>query len=140
LKAGRGGFDFDAAVAAVNANVDPARVAGHAITRGNAGNGGAMLDARVRFEGLKARRLELENAKLDGELISRASVTATGLHIIAMARTAFLSIGHRLVDKALGVTDPKIFLQIVEAEARTVLGELSDPETFLAALEADALS
>src|SRR5450755_4715113 len=87
LKSGRGGFDFDAAVAAVNAIADPARINGHAVTRGS-GNGTALGDARARHEGLKARRLEIENAKAEGELISRDAITATGVHIIATARTA----------------------------------------------------
>ena len=34
LTVGRGGYDFDKAVAAVNAIADPARIAGHAVTRG----------------------------------------------------------------------------------------------------------
>jgi hypothetical protein len=139
LKAGRGGYDFDAAVAAVNAIADPARINGHAVTRGNAGNG-AMQDARTRHEELKARRLEIDNARAEGELISRQAVTATGVHIITMARTALLSLGHRLAEKVANMNDVKEIAKIIESEVRTVLGVLSDPEAFLAAVEAEALS
>lgn len=139
LKAGRGGYDFDAAVAAVNAIADPARVNGHAVTRGNAGNGGAMLDARTRHEELKARRLEIENEKLEGSLISRDVVTATGVHIITTTRTALLTLGHRCAEKVAGKTDVREIARLVDAEVRDVLGALADETRFLAALEADAL-
>lgn len=140
LKSGRGGYSFDEAVAAVKAIADPARVSGHAVTRGNAGNGGAMLDARTRHEELKARRLEIENQRLEGDLISRDGVTATGIHIITTTRTALLTLGHRCAEKVAGKTDVREIARIVDAEVRDILGALSDETKFLAALEADALS
>ncbi len=99
-----------------------------------------MLDARTRHEELKAKRLEIENAKAEGELISRDAVTATGVHIIATARTALLSLGYRLAEKVAGKTDVKEIARIVEAEVRDVLGVLADETKFFAALEADTLS
>jgi hypothetical protein len=141
LIAGRGGYDFDAAVTAVNAIADPARVNGHAATRvGGNGNGGAMLDARTRHEELKARRLEIENQKLEGDLISRDAVTATGIHIITTTRTALLTLGHRVAEKVAGKADVREIARIVDAEVRDVLGALSDEAAFLSALEAEALS
>jgi hypothetical protein len=140
LTAGRGGYDFDAAVAAVNAIADPARINGHAVTRGNAGNGGAMQEARTRHEELKARRLEIDNAKAEGSLISRDAVTATGVHVIAMARTALLSLGHRLAEKVANKSDVREISKIIEDEVRVVLGALAEPETLLAALDAEALA
>jgi hypothetical protein len=139
LKAGRGGYDFADAVAAVNAIADPARVNGHAVTRGN-GEGGAMLDARTRHEQLKARKLEIENARLEGDLIARDAVTATGIHIITTTRTALLTLGHRCAEKVAGKTDVREIARIVDAQVRDVLGALADETRFLAALEADALS
>jgi hypothetical protein len=139
LTAGRGGYSFDEAVAAVNAIADPARVNGHAVTRGN-GDGGAMLDARTRHEHLKARRLEIENQKLEGGLISREAVTATGIHVITTVRTAWLTLGHRCAEKVAGKTDLREIARIVDAEIRDVLGALADETKFLAALEVDALS
>jgi hypothetical protein len=142
LKAGRGGFSFDEAVAAVKANADPARVNGHAVTRVNGGNGASspMLDARTRHEELKARRLEIENEKAEGQLVSREAVTATGVHIITSVRTALLTLGHRVAEKVAGKTDVREIAKVVEAEVRTLLGALSDETEFFAALEADALS
>lgn len=140
LTAGRGGYDFEAAVAAVKAIADPARVNGHAVTRGNAGNGGAMLDARTRHEELKIRDLELDIARREGDLISRQVVTATGIHLIATARTALLTLGHRCAAKVAGKTDVREIARIVEAEVRDVLGAVADETKFLTALEAEALS
>jgi hypothetical protein len=139
LIAGRGGYDFAEAVAAVNAIADPARVNGHAVTRGN-GDGGAMLDARTRHEHLKARRLEIENQKLEGDLISREAVTATGIHIITTTRTALLTLGNRVAEKVAGKSDVREIARLVDAEVRDVLGALADETTFFAAMEADALS
>jgi hypothetical protein len=139
LKAGRGGYDFEAACAAVNAIADPARINGHAVTRGNVGNG-AMADARTRHEELKARRLEIDNAKAEGALISRDAVTETGISLITAARTALLALGHRLAEKVANKSDVKEIAKMIEVEVRDVLGVLSDPQTFLTALEAEALS
>lgn len=142
LKAGRGGYSFAEAVAAVNANADPARVNGHAVTRVSGGNGAnsPMLDARTRHEALKADRLEIENQKLAGDLISREAVTATGIHIITTTRTALLTLGNRVAEKVTGKTDVREIARLVYAEVRDVLGALADETTFFAAMEADALS
>jgi hypothetical protein len=140
LIAGRGGYDFAEAVAAVNAIADPARVNGHAVTRGNGDNGGALKDARIRHEALKADRLEIENQKLAGGLISREAVTATGIHIITTTRTALLTLGHRVAVKVAGKSDVQEIARLVGAEVRDVLGALADETTFFAAMEADALS
>lgn len=139
LTPGRGGYDFEQAVDIVKAVADPARVSGHAVTRGG-GSGTALGDARTRFENLKARKLEIENQKAEGALISRDAVTATGAHIIATARTALLSLGYRVAEKVAGKTDVREITRIVEAEVRDVLGVLANETTFFAALEADALS
>lgn len=141
LIAGRGGYDFAEAVAAVNAIADPARVNGHAATRvGGNGNGGAMLDARTRHEELKSRRLEIENEKAEGQLVSREAVTATGVYIITSVRTALLSLGHRIAEKVAGKTDVREIAKLVEVEVRTLLGALGDETKFFEALEADALT
>jgi hypothetical protein len=139
MKSGRGGYTIEEAVAAVNAISDPARINGHAASRAG-GNGGAMQDARTRHEELKARRLEIDNAKAEGELISREAVTVTGISIITTARTALLSLGHRLAEKVANKADVKEISKIIEDEVRVVLGAISDPQTFLAALETEALS
>ena len=144
LTAGRGGYDFALAVETVNAIADTARVVGHAANgRGEGGNtaaASALGEAKVRREILQARRLEIENAKAEGTLIDREAVTATGRHIIATARTAFLSLGDRAAEKVAGKTDIKEIAKIIKAEACDVLGVLADDTKFFAALEADALS
>lgn len=144
LTAGRGGYDFTQAVEIVSTVADTARVVGHAANgRGEGGNtavASALGEAKVRRESLQARKLEIENAKLEGSLISRDAVTATGIHIITTTRTALLTLGHRVAEKIAGKTDVREIARLVDAEVRDVLGALSDPQTFLAALEADALS
>jgi hypothetical protein len=122
----------------VRAISDPARVNGHKATRVTSNPD--LRDARTRHEDLKARKLELETGQLEGRLIDREAVTATGMHIITTARTALLSLGHRIADKVANKSDTKEIARIVENEIRDVLGVLGDPDKFFAALEIDALS
>jgi len=122
----------------VRAIADPARVNGHKATRVTSNPD--LRDARTRHEDLKARKLELETGQLEGRLIDREAVTATGLHIITTARTALLSLGHRIAEKVANKSDIKEIARIVENEVRDVLGALADEKTFFAALEIEALS
>lgn len=144
LPAGRGGFDFKRAVEEVKAIADTARVVGHAANGRGEGRNTAVVsalgEAKVRRESLQARRLEIENARLEGYLIARDAVTATGIHIITTARTALLTLGHRVAEKIAGKTDIREIARLVDAEVRDVLGALADETKFFAALEADALA
>ena len=142
--AGHGDDRFVEAVEIVKAYVDQARVIGHAAHgRGDGGNTettSALTAAKLRSEQLRARKIEIENAEKEGSLIPREAVTETGSHIIATARTALLSLGHRLAAKVAGKSDLVEIARIVEAEIRDVLSVLADESKFFAALEADALS
>ncbi|MDI4236803.1 hypothetical protein OZ411_28730 [Bradyrhizobium sp. Arg237L] len=132
--------DFDNAVEAVTAIADTAKVIGHAASGRGEGSSNAYAEARAQAELHRARKLELQNAKLEGSLVDRDAVTATGARIIAEVRTALLALGHRVASKAMGKTDAREIARIVEAEVRDVLGVLADEEKFFAALQAEALS
>ncbi|MEY9184547.1 hypothetical protein [Bradyrhizobium sp. USDA 313] len=134
--------DFEKAVETVAAIADSDRIIGHAANgRGEGGgNSSDYAAARAESERHRAEKLRLQNEKLAGSLIDRQAVTDTGIRIVADARTAFLSLGHRVADKLAGKTDPREIARIIEAEARTVLGELTDEQRFFTALESDALS
>ncbi|UPK14463.1 hypothetical protein IVA93_15480 [Bradyrhizobium sp. 155] len=122
---------------------DPARVLGHATNgRGEGAHTATetLVDARAHAERLRARKIELQNAQLEGSLISREAVTATGQRILAEARTALLSLGHRVAAKVAGKTDTREIARIVETEVRDVLGALADDKRFFADLEAETLS
>lgn len=134
-----GGRSVEEVADIVKAIVDPARVSGHAATRVGKDSSGALSDARTQFERLKARRLEIENAKAEGKLIDREAVTETGAHIIASARTALLSLGYRLAGKVAGKTDLGEIAKLIENEVRTVLGKIADPDAFLNAVTDEIL-
>jgi hypothetical protein len=129
---------FDRCVEIVKAGADPARVVGHAATR--VSSNPAMTEARLRFEGLKARKLEIENEQLERSLISRVAVVETATRIVAEARTAILSLGYRVADKCVGLTDAREIARIVESEARIVLGALADDETLVRIVDHEAMS
>ncbi|MDH2407009.1 hypothetical protein QCM77_45425 [Bradyrhizobium sp. SSUT18] len=123
---------------------DPARVIGHAANgRGEGGHHtvtDTLAEAKAHAERLRARKIELLNAKLEGSLIPREAVTATGARILAEARTALLSLGHRLAAKVARKTDAREIAHIVQSEVRDVLGALANDDRFFAQLEAEALS
>ena len=123
---------------------DTARVIGHAANgRGEGGYGtatDAFAEAKAHAERLRARKIELQNAQLEGELISRKAVTETGARIIADVRTALLSLGYRLAEKVADKTDVREIARIAETEIRDVLGVLADETRFFEKLEAEALS
>lgn len=134
--------DFDAAVDTIAALADTDRVIGHeASGRGEGGNrvSNAYAEAKAQSEVHRARKLEIQNSKLEGELISRQAVTDTVVHIGATARTALLSLGYRLADKLAGKTDVGEIARIIETDVRDVLGALADEVKFFAALEDGAL-
>ncbi|AND90506.1 bll5319 [Bradyrhizobium diazoefficiens USDA 110] len=123
---------------------DPARVIGHTTNgRGERAHSAVidtLAEAKAHAERLRARKIELLNAKLEGSLIPREAVTATGARILSEARTALLSLGHRLAAKVAGKTDTREIARIVENEVRDVLGALASDDRFFAELEAEALS
>jgi len=139
----RAGEDFTKAVEIARNWADSDRVLGHfASGRGEGGNraSSAYSDAKAQSELHRARKLELQNAVLEGSLIDRQSVTDTGARIIAEVRTTLLSLGHRIAPNVVGKTDQREVAQIIETAIRDALGSLSDEKRFFAALEADALS
>lgn len=135
---------FEEAAQLAEAIADPARVIGHAANgRGEGGYSAfteTLAEAKAHAERLRARKIELQNAQLEGCLISREAVTVTGQRILAEARTALLSLGHRLAPKVAGKTDTREVARIVETEVRDVLGALADDKRFFADLEAETLS
>ncbi len=134
--------DFAKAVETVKAWADSDKVLGHSASgRGEGGgNGSAYTEAKAQTELYRAEKFRLQNEKLAGRLIDRQDVTDTGIRILADARTAFLSLGHRLADKLAGMTDAREIARAIEAEARIVLGELADEKKFFEALEIEALT
>ena len=135
--------EFAKAIEIVTSNADPARIAGHAANGRGEGSTSAtttLAEARARSEQMRAEKLEIENAKAKGLLISRADVTETCAKIISNARTALLEMCHRLAPKVAGKTDLEEIARITKDEVRTVLGVIADDEAFFAAMEADVLS
>lgn len=135
---------FDDGLNLVQSVADRARVIGHAASgRGEGGHSAVtdtLAEAKAHAERLRARKIELLNAKLEGSLIPRDAVTATGARILSEARTALLSLGHRVATKVAGKSDTREIARIVENEVRDVLGALASDDRFFAELEAEALS
>ncbi|WP_439368512.1 hypothetical protein [Bradyrhizobium sp. DASA03120] len=133
--------DFERAVEIARTFNDKDKTLGHAANgRGEGGTSSDYTAARAELDRERVEKMRIQNGKLRGSLISREAVTQTGIRLIAEVRTALLSLGPRIADKAVGKTDTKDIARIVTQEVRDVLGVLSDSDRFLAALEAEALS
>ena len=122
-----GHFDRDAALAAVRSQVDPARVAGHAVSGlGNVAVPNTYADARARSETARAEKLELETSVRKGELVERQAVTDSITEIVVRVRTAILGIGTRAAPLVLGDTDMLSVITKINHAAREVCAELAD--------------
>lgn len=143
LTSGRGGYNFEQAIEVVKANADPARIAGHATTgRGEGGSADSistLAEAKALSERLRARKLELENARVEGRLVDRKAVIETLTTIIGTARTECLALGVRCAPKLVGATDPKHIARTIEAEMRRILDGLSDDTKFFEQFDKRAL-
>lgn len=134
--------DFEAAVDAVSTYADTDRVIGHASNgRGEGGNrlSSDYTNAKAQLDLHRVRKLELQNAVLEGSLIDRDDVTETGSRIIASVKVGLLALGYRVADKVAGKSDTTEIARIIETEVRDVLGVLADPDRFFAILEAETL-
>lgn len=125
-----GNYSLAALKAAVAKTTDPGKVAGHSVLgRGSFDPGNrftALADARADAERARARKLTLAAEQAEGNLIARQQVRSAAENVVIKARAAFLSLGQRVAPKIVGETDERRIVQIVEDEARSILGGLAD--------------
>jgi|GEM_PF-2800936 len=137
------GAEFINAVEIARDWADTDKVIGHSASgRGEGGNrtSSAYADAKAQSELHRARKLELQNAKLEGSLVDREAVTETGIRVLSEVRTAILSLGNRVAPNLVGKSDVREIARIIEAEARDVLTSLADEKKFFDALNDEAFS
>ncbi|OYX78511.1 MAG: hypothetical protein B7Y77_02255 [Bradyrhizobium sp. 35-63-5] len=137
-----GSVDEAAALAAIAANVDPARTAGHAVggkgdvaeasgaaTRGKLGT---LADAKARSEIARADKLEIENRRRAGELVERAAVERAGVALFTQTRIALLAIASKVAPRLLGITDALDAQRIVDEAIREALAAFAEDQQALA--------
>jgi len=123
--------DLAKAVETVKAVTDTDRVIGHAASgRGEGGSDSPYAAAKAQAEIHRARKLELQNAQLEGRLIERASVEETTTQLLGDLRVALLAIGVRLAPLVTGMTDQKSVARLIEEEIRNTLTAFADPDAF----------
>ncbi|MCA1401926.1 hypothetical protein [Bradyrhizobium sp. BRP56] len=123
--------DFSKAVEVVTAIADTDRVAGHATSgRGEGGHISELAAAKAEAEKHRARKLELQNAQLEGRLIDRDSVEQTAAQILGDLRVALLAIGVRLAPRVAGMADQKAVARLIEDEIGRTLTSFADPDDF----------
>jgi len=128
---GQAEADFPKAIEIVNAMADSDRVLGHAANgRGEGGTESPYSTARAQSETHRARKLELQNAQLEGRLIERAFVEDTTTQILGDLRVALIAVGVRLAPRVAGENDQKSIARIIEDEIRNTLTAFADPDKF----------
>lgn len=134
-------YDADDAAAAIKAALNPHVVAGNrAAGRVNdksevAEHHVALALSKRDAEAERARKLKLQNDKLEGELIPRAEVEQAGVDLVTRARSAFLSLGKKVAPRLAGLDDEKLIAALIEDEARRALGKLADVDAFVLGLD-----
>jgi len=124
-------FDRDEAVAAIKLRTDEPATLRERLTSSQSKLGDdearrELIESKRAFAAEQARRLKLQNDRLESSLLERDIVAATGKDVIARARVAFLAIGAKLAPRLAGETDTKKIASMIEDEARAALSALAD--------------
>ena len=139
-----GRFPLDAALAAIDLQRSPDKALGRQAASPGAiaptansspatGRGNAPSDlatARAESERQRARKLRLENERIEGDLLSKAAVIDAGIHFAAHMRAGLLSFGAAVAPTLAGLSADKIAATINEA-MRGLLGRLGDAQDFI---------
>lgn len=137
-----GNYDEAAALAAIKAQVDPARTAGHAVggkgevaeASGNATRGSlnTYADARAVSERYRAEKLSLEVRRSSGGLVERAAVERAGVMLFTQVRVALMAVGSKVAPKLIGVTEALDVQRVVEDGIREALTVLANEQAAIA--------
>lgn len=126
-------YDREAALAAIESEIDPARVAGH----GSRGLGDARetevssyATARARAEAARAEKLELEVLQTRGALVEREAVTEAGRNLVFRVREDLLALGQRVAPKIIGMTDEATIAKTINEQVRLLLGAMAEAARF----------
>lgn len=132
-----GKWPVSEAMALLNAEIENDKVAGHnSIGRGNVESPEitSLSRARATAEQARAQKLLFDLEIKRGNYVPLDQVKEAGQDLCARVRTAFASIGHRVAGRVLGETDPLGVAEIINAEAISILAELSDAGRFVDSL------
>ena len=139
----QGKFPLDLGLAAIDAQRSPDKALGKAAaahvptatTTPASGAGKPVSDlatARARSEIARAIRLEIENRKSEGDLLSRETVRDAGRHYSGHIRAGLMSFGASVAADLVGISADQISAKINEA-MRATLTRLGDADEFVIA-------
>ena len=127
-----GQIDKDAAVAALQARRDPAKLLrrGRPARNGDLGGQGSealsilMLKSRIKTEVERGKLAELDRKLREGELVERREVKEAAFSSARNIRDALMNIPARVSSLYAAETDPQKIHHSLEDEIRTVLCDL----------------
>ena len=137
----KGRFPLDLALAAIDAQRSPDKALGRqaaaiinpATTTAAGGAAKPVSDlatARAESERQRARKLSLENARLERDLISKDDVREAGRHFASGVKQALLSFGNQVAPSLVGRSAADIAAE-VNRLMRETLTALGDPAEFV---------
>lgn len=133
IAAQHGQWPLDQACAILRADVDPALVAGHAVS----GLGDVKLPetatlskAKAAAEVERAKKLALANERAAGNLVRVDEVKAAGADLVVHVRTTLLAVPGRVAAKVAAISDPIEVQRILDEEIRRALKQAASPDAF----------
>lgn len=136
-----GKFHTETALKILREETSPDRVAGHnANGRGNQTTPeiASLSQSKAAAEYARTQKILFDLEVKRGNYVPLDQIRSAGQDICARVRSAFASLGHRVAGRVLSMSDPLQVAAIIDAEARSILAELSSPETFVDSLLAGA--
>ena len=128
-----GFYPLDAALKALEAASSPDKSLGRRAAMGSdeaPSSVQSLAAARARSETARAIKLELENKRLEGDLMSRETVVEAGKHFAAHVRAGLMSFGASVAPRLVGLSAAQIAAEI-EAATRDLLARLGNAEDFI---------
>ena len=137
----KGRFPLDLALAAIDAQRSPDKSLGKAAANITpsatpapaTGHGKPVSDlatARAESERQRARKLSLENARLERDLISKDDVREAGRHFASGVKQSLLAFGNQVAPALVGLPAAEIAAE-VNRQMRETLAALGDPAEFV---------
>jgi phage terminase Nu1 subunit (DNA packaging protein) len=85
-----------------------------------------LRDSKIRSENARAKKMEIQIAESEGELVRAADVVATWSAAFSVCKARFMGLAVTLTDDLVGITDQAIAKEIIQDAIQEILEELGD--------------
>jgi hypothetical protein len=85
-----------------------------------------LRDSKIRSENARAKKMEIQIAESEGELVRAADVVATWSAAFSVCKSRFMGLAVTLTDDLAGITDQAIAKEIIQDAIQEILEELGE--------------